>query len=73
MENTNHGILNLLRIVFMLANALTISATCTLPNEWYGKWYQSKYTDLKTISRTSFLQKGQCVQSRQDKFIFHEK
>lgn len=59
----------LFSILFQV-NALN---SCNLPVDWYGKWYQSKYTDLKTINRLSFIDRGQCIESRQDKYILYEK
>ena len=50
-----------------------VEALCSLPNEWSGKWYQSKYTELMSINRTSFIGRGECIENRLDKFIFYEK
>ena len=44
-----------------------------MPVDWYGKWYQSKYTDVQTIGRLNFIDRGECIESRQDKYVFYEK
>jgi hypothetical protein len=49
------------------------AGACQLPVNWHGKWYQSKDAELLSISRTSFLNRGACIEQRQDKFIFYER
>jgi hypothetical protein len=49
-----------------------IEAICHLPSNWSGKWYQSKDSDLLNITRTSFINRGTCIEHKQDKYIFYE-
>lgn len=60
-------------MIFLIINLLlnTINA-CLLPSDWHGYWYQQKYSNLATINRTNFLNKGICLYHKQDKYLFYE-
>jgi hypothetical protein len=45
---------------------------CKLPQQWSGKWYMGKDTDLMTIDKTTFINKGICIENKEDKFLFYE-
>ncbi|CAF0712059.1 unnamed protein product [Brachionus calyciflorus] len=49
-----------------------IYSSCHLPHQWTGKWYQSKDIDLLSINRTNFINRGVCIEHKQDKFMFYE-
>lgn len=46
---------------------------CHLPQQWSGKWFQSKEMDSMSINKTSFLNRGLCLDQKQDKFLFYER
>jgi len=54
-------------ILFKYAHGL-----CHLSQHWSGKWYQSKDMGELGINRTHFLNRGVCVEHKQDKFLFYE-
>lgn len=62
-------------IVVCMASLLMVEGTlgCNLPQQWSGKWFQSKEMDLMSINRTSFLNRGLCLDQKQDKFLFYER
>ena len=66
--------LRIVCIVFLLVSLAldrVDSSQCMLPPQWSGKWYLSK-NDILSINQTHFINKGQCVESKQDKFVFYE-
>jgi hypothetical protein len=52
--------------------SIKVNSLCTLPQIWSGKWYMSKETDLMTIDKTTFVNKGVCIENVEDKFLFYE-
>jgi hypothetical protein len=63
---------NYFKEYFYICLYLKVYASCYLPNTWYGKWYQGKDIELTNINRTHFLNRGTCIEQRQDKFIFYD-
>ena len=59
--------MSLIFLKYVQANSL-----CDLPEDWSGKWYQGKHMDTLTINQTHFINKGQCIENKQDKFLFYE-
>ncbi len=71
---SSHFTLNLIFILTCVTlNSILTAATCNLPTQWAGKWYQSKYTELRTIDSKNFINRGECTENKQDKYIFYEK
>lgn len=45
---------------------------CQLPVQWLGVWYQNKDVDLMHINQTSFLNRGTCIEHKEDKYMFFD-
>lgn len=65
-----------MKIIYVLINLITlfnyVQSLCHLPISWSGKWYQSKDSDLLHINKTNFINRGSCIEQKQDKYLFYE-
>ena len=68
----NKFLLFYLKVHLMFSFLFKVNSSCTLPQIWSGKWYMSKETDLMTIDKTTFVNKGVCIENVEDKFLFYE-
>ena len=66
----NKSIIFVLINIFILINH--VESLCHLPTNWSGKWYQSKDSDLLQINKTNFINRGSCIEHKQDKYLFYE-
>ncbi len=73
MKNSTILSFNLLQLAFIAYLINRVDSLCQLPVHWSGKWYQSKDSDLLSINRTNFINRGSCIEHRQDKYIFYER
>ena len=59
--------------ILLLFYNLTIVLACQLPTQWTGNWYQNKDLDLLSINRTTFINRGTCIEHKEDKFVFYDR
>ena len=65
---------NLILLFLLLSSSNSVfSFKCQLPNQWAGNWYQNKDIDILSINQTNFINRGICVEQKEDKFIFYDK
>ncbi|XP_076236438.1 uncharacterized protein LOC143180532 [Calliopsis andreniformis] len=60
---------------FLLPHSCILGAShagCEFPSEWNGRWFQSGNEDLVTVNGSMMTSKGQCIDTKDDKFLIHD-
>ncbi|EGI65533.1 hypothetical protein G5I_05922 [Acromyrmex echinatior] len=60
------------RLRYKELNKAELDVSCTFPEEWYGRWFQSGITDLVTVNGSEITSKGFCIEKNGDKFLVHD-
>ena len=58
---------------FVFSSSTTNIKCKPLPSHWTGNWYQNKDIDYLNINQTNFINHGNCVEQKEDKFVFYNR